>query len=113
MTPDECDLNPDLEVVAGNKARWNTPEHRRRAFHGLGAVARYSMSFRAARIARLEKDIDLSISTRDDVLRLTALPAFSAMVVAKPGRILFERFAPISPRRRTTASSRSPRPWCI
>ena len=86
-------LNPDLEVVAGNKARWNTPEHRRRAFHRLGAVARYSMSARAARVANLEKDVDYSIATRDDVQRLTALPNFSAMVVAKPGRILFEHFA--------------------
>jgi CubicO group peptidase (beta-lactamase class C family) len=100
MTPDGSDdgqrwyLNPDLEVVAGNKARWNTSEHRRRAFHGLGEVARYSMSFRAARIAELEKDIDFSIVTRDDVQRLTAVPGFSAMVVAKPGRIVFERFAP-------------------
>ncbi len=86
--------NPDLVVIADNKANWNLPDNRRRGFHNLHLIARYATSFRAARVMTLEKRMDMRIPEFEEVRRLTALPWFSAMVVIRGQHVLFERYAP-------------------
>jgi CubicO group peptidase (beta-lactamase class C family) len=86
--------NPDLAVGPDHHPRWNSPAHRRRAFHNLPAIARYAQSFRSARVLDLRLSADLSIPLREDVRRLTALPWFSAMAVTEGNRLLFESYAP-------------------
>lgn len=85
--------NPDLQIVAGNKSRWSHADHRRHGWHNLHRLARYSMSFRSARVMRLEKRMDLQLATLDSVHKLTALPWFSGMVVVRGQHVLFERYA--------------------
>src|SRR5689334_10779106 len=85
--------NPDLVVGADRRPRWNEPDHRRRGFHDLHLIAKYAESFRAARVMRLERRMDLRIAEREDVRRLTSLPWFSAMVVLRGSHILYERYA--------------------
>src|SRR5687767_14576299 len=85
--------NPDLEVIEGNKSHWTHADHRRYGWHNLHQIARYCMSFRAARVMTLEKRMDLRIADRSDVRHLTSLPWFSAMVVIRGQHILFERYA--------------------
>ena len=86
--------NPDLVVVDGNKGHWNQADHRRYGFHNLYRVARYCMSFRAARVMPLEKRMDLRIAELEAVRHFTSLPWFSAMIVIRGHDILFERYAP-------------------
>lgn len=85
--------NKDLEVVEGNKARWTHADDRRFGWHNLHRIARYGMSFRAARVMTLEKRADPSIAEHEAVRRLTSLPWFSAMVVVRGQHILFERYS--------------------
>lgn len=35
--------NPDLAILADNKARWNTPEYRRHGFQNLHRINRYGI----------------------------------------------------------------------
>lgn len=86
--------NPDLVAGAERVPRWNLPAHRRRSFHGLQHVARYSQSYRSGRVLDLNLSADLSIAARDDLGRLTALPWFSAMAVTEGNRLLHEVYAP-------------------
>jgi CubicO group peptidase (beta-lactamase class C family) len=86
--------NPELTVLGGNKSYLTHADHRRYGWHNLHRIARYGMSFRAARVLALEKRMDLRIADLEDVRRLTALPWFSAMVVLRGADILFERYAP-------------------
>lgn len=86
--------NPDLVSGADARPRWNSAPHRRHGFHNLHRLSRYVQSFRAGQVLDLRRATDPAIPRRDDVARLTALPWFSAMVVAEGGRILFERYAP-------------------
>jgi CubicO group peptidase (beta-lactamase class C family) len=86
--------NPDLALLGDNKPGWNQPARRRDGFHHLHRVARYGLTFRARNVLRLETRAELAIATRDDVRALTALPWFSAMVVARGPYVLFERYAP-------------------
>lgn len=86
--------NPDLVVVEGNKSHWTHADHRRHGFHNLYRIARYCMSFRAARVMPLEKRMDLRIAELDAVRHFTSLPWFSAMIVIRGQYILFERYAP-------------------
>ncbi|MDY6946222.1 MAG: serine hydrolase [Pseudomonadota bacterium] len=86
--------NPDLRVVAGNKSHWSQADHRRHGWHNLHRLARYSTSFRSARVMTLEKRNDLALGALDSVQRLTALPWFSAMVVIRGQHVLYERYAP-------------------
>jgi CubicO group peptidase (beta-lactamase class C family) len=85
--------NPDLEVIRGNKSRWTHADHRRRGFHNLHRIARYNMSFRAARVMQLEKRMDLRIGDLEAVRNLTSVPWFSAMVVVRGPQILYEHYA--------------------
>lgn len=85
--------NLDLEVIEGNKARWSHADHRRWGLHNLHKIARYSMSFRSARVMRLEKRVDLRIAELVAVRHLTSLPCFSAMLIVRGQHILFERYA--------------------
>jgi CubicO group peptidase (beta-lactamase class C family) len=86
--------NPDLVVTEGNMSRVTCADHRRHGFHNLHTLARYSLSFRAARVLPLRKRMDLRIADLESVRHFTSLPWFSAMVVLRDGDILFERYAP-------------------
>jgi CubicO group peptidase (beta-lactamase class C family) len=86
--------NPDLVVVEGNKSCWSHADHRRRGWHSLHRISRYGISLRAARVMSLEKCADLRVAELDCVRHLTSLPWFSAMVVIRGQRVLFERYAP-------------------
>ena len=86
--------NPDLHVVDGNKSQWSHADQRCHGWHNLYRLARYSTSFRSARVMTLEKRNDLTLGALDSVQRLTALPWFSAMVVIRGQHILYERYAP-------------------
>lgn len=95
----ETHPNPDLAVVADNKPSWNLPGNRRKGFHNLVRIARYTQSFRSARVLCLQENIDPEIGVRKDVQRLTGIPPFSAMLVARGEDILYERYAPDFPAR--------------
>jgi CubicO group peptidase (beta-lactamase class C family) len=84
--------NPDLEAIDG-KGRWNNADYRRHGFHHLHQIARYSMSFRAASVMSLQKRMVPAMADLEAVRHLTALPWFSAMVIARGSHILFERYA--------------------
>ncbi len=88
------DPNPDLAVVRDNKPRWNTPDFRRHGFHNLHRLARYSTTYRAGQVLRLEKSVDPRIGDREDLRRLTASVHFSGMVIARGQDILYEAYAP-------------------
>ncbi|MDX0481913.1 serine hydrolase [Sinorhizobium medicae] len=86
--------NPDLVTVFDNKPRWNLPDHRRSGFHNLHTTARYAMSLRAPRFLPLRKEIDWTIGERPGVTRYLTVPHFSAFVVVRGERILYEAYAP-------------------
>ncbi|MER8413025.1 serine hydrolase [Mesorhizobium sp. M1342] len=94
MSEIASETNPDLTIGRDNKARWNQPDYRRDGFHNLHRLARYGLSFRAARVMALHKRMDLRIAEMEAVRRLTALPWFSAMAVIRGNELLFERYAP-------------------
>ncbi|ESY28921.1 serine hydrolase [Mesorhizobium sp. LNJC391B00] len=85
--------NPDLTVNPLGQSRWNYPDYRRHGFHNLHRIARYGLSFRAARVMELQKRMDIRIAEMDSVHRLTSLPWFSAMAVVRGTELLFERYA--------------------
>ncbi|OBP77760.1 hypothetical protein BAE42_30585 [Mesorhizobium loti] len=86
--------NPDLATVFDNKARWNLPDYRRSCFHNLHTTTRYAMSLRAPGVLPLRKEIDWKIGGRPEVARYLAMPHFSAFVVVRDDRILYEAYAP-------------------
>jgi CubicO group peptidase (beta-lactamase class C family) len=86
--------NPDLQVGDDHRPRWNSADRRRHGFHTLHRIARYGQSFRAGDVLALHRDTDLTLAARPDVAQLTGLPFFSAMVVLRGDRVLFERYAP-------------------
>lgn len=88
------DHNPDLVVGDGGRPAWNQPDLRRRAFHNMHAVFRYSLGIRAPEVLRLSKVVDRRIGDLERVRRLTGTPHFSGMVAARDGAVLFERYAP-------------------
>jgi len=88
------DRNPDLLVGEGDRPAWNQPDRRRRAFHNMHTVFRYSLGIRAPEVLRLRKVVDRRIGDLPSVRRLTGTPHFSGMVAARDGSILFETYAP-------------------
>ncbi|UVK49940.1 beta-lactamase family protein (plasmid) [Mesorhizobium sp. AR02] len=86
--------NPDLAILFDNKPRWNLPDYRRCGFHNLHTTARYAMSLRAPGVLQLRKDVDWTIGERPEVARYLAVPHFSAFVVARGERVLYEAYAP-------------------
>ena len=88
------DRNPDLLVGEGDRPAWNQPDRRRRAFHNMHTVFRYSLGIRAPEVLRLRKAVDRRIGDLASVRRLTGTPHFSGMVAARDGSILFEAYAP-------------------
>ncbi|RWJ39834.1 MAG: class C beta-lactamase-related serine hydrolase [Mesorhizobium sp.] len=86
--------NPDLVPLSNNQPRWNLPDYRRRGFHNLHTTMRYAMSLRAPRVLPLRKQVDWTIGDRPDVARFLAMPHFSAFVVVRGERILYETYAP-------------------
>ncbi len=86
--------NPDLTLVEDNKARWNTPAHRRHGFHNLHKINRYGLLLRSDHVLTLDEKIDSSISEIPGVKELTESQIFSAMVVLKDQSVLYESYAP-------------------
>jgi CubicO group peptidase (beta-lactamase class C family) len=85
--------NPDLVVGAGDRPTWNQPDRRRRAFHNMHGVFRYSLGIRAPEVLRLGKVVDRRIGDLPSVRRLTGTTYFSGMVVVRGGDVLFESYA--------------------
>jgi CubicO group peptidase (beta-lactamase class C family) len=85
--------NPDLVVTSNNLSSWTRSNRRRWGWHNLERIARYTQTFRSSQIMSLDKAVDIRIAERDDVRHFTSLPWFSAMVVIRDQRILFERYA--------------------
>jgi len=85
--------NPDLAVGAGNKQRWNQPEHRRWGFHNAHRL------FRRAHMVRSRNVLVLRDAAPEDRLGHPAIdalcghPAFSALVCLRGDRIVAERSA--------------------
>ncbi len=88
------DHDPDLVVGEVGSPGWNQPDRRRRAFHAMPGVFRYSLGLRAPAILRFRKAIDHRVGDLPAVHQLTTAPQFSAMVAARDGHILWERYAP-------------------
>ncbi|MER9793630.1 serine hydrolase domain-containing protein [Mesorhizobium sp. M0213] len=86
--------NPDLAIAADNKPRWNNPDFRRHGFHNLHRISRYSLCFRAPSVLPLVKQVDWKIGGRPEIARFCAMPHFSAFVVVRGDRILYEAYAP-------------------
>ncbi|MES0169913.1 hypothetical protein NKJ87_28810 [Mesorhizobium sp. M0027] len=86
--------NPDFVTLYDNKARWDLPDHRRHGFHNLHTTLRYGMSLRAPGVLPLRKEVDWTIGERSEVARFLAMPHFSAFVVVRDARILYESYAP-------------------
>lgn len=86
--------NPDLAVGPDARPHWNSAANRRNGFHNLHRISRYVQAFRAGAVLDLALEADLSIPQRADVARMTASPWFSAMVIARGNRVLYERYAP-------------------
>lgn len=86
--------NPDLTVGEDQRPRWNSAPHRRDGFHNLHRLTRYAQSFRAGQVMQLRLAADLTIANRADVAALTSAPWFSAMIVTRGNRVLYERYAP-------------------
>ena len=85
--------NPDLSITKYNLAAWAVPENRRHGFHNLYRLPRYSFSVRASEILDLERDISVGMGSRSDVREMTQSQSFSAMVVLKGQRLLYENYA--------------------
>jgi CubicO group peptidase (beta-lactamase class C family) len=94
LNPIRTERDEDLVVGAGNRPGWNQPDRRRRAFHNMHGIFRYSLGIRAAEVLTLSKAIDRRIGDLPSVRRLTGTTFFSGMVVVRGGDVLFERYAP-------------------
>ena len=66
--------NPALQVIEGNKARWNHAGQRRAGFHSLHRIARYALGLRAARVLALEMRVAPRIVAFEALRQLTELP---------------------------------------
>ncbi|MER8402001.1 serine hydrolase, partial [Mesorhizobium sp. M1348] len=86
--------NPDFAILFDNKPRWNVPDYRRNGFHNLHTTMRYAFSIRAPRVLPLRKEVDWTIGERPEVARYLAMPHFSAFIVVRGERILYEAYAP-------------------
>ncbi len=85
--------NPQLEVGRDNLAWWNRAENRRHGFHSIHRLNRRGLGLRSGHVLPLRDRHHPAIAERSDVARLTALPSFSAMVVAQGRDVLFEAHA--------------------
>ncbi len=93
MTEITTIANPDLDVREDNKARWNLPDHRRRGFHDMHLMARWTMSLRAPRVMPLSRRFDMRIAELESVRRFVSHPAFSALCVVRGQHVLHEAYA--------------------
>lgn len=85
--------NPDLAIVSDNKARWNTPAHRRAGFQNLHTINRYGMSLRADEVLVLSEVFDPRIGELGAVKALTSTGIFCGMVIVRGQEVLFEKYA--------------------
>lgn len=85
--------NPELSVGLDNKQWWNRAENRRTGFHNAHRLFRRSASFRAREVVRLGMAEDAHLATLPETRGLCSAPEFSALVVAREGRILLNRAA--------------------
>lgn len=74
------DPSPDLPVGKGARPGWNQPDRRRRAFHNMHTVFRYSLGLRAPEVLRPRKLVDRRIGDLPSVRRLTGTGYFSGML---------------------------------
>ena len=86
--------NPQLEVGPDNLAWWNRAQNRRQAFRHIYRMNRRCLGLRSAHVLPLRDRCQPTIAARDDVVRLTTLASFGAMVVAQGRDVLCEIHAP-------------------
>lgn len=89
-----CFPNEDLSLSDTNKAIWSLGPNRRKSLHNLWNTARYGLIFRAGTTLQLQEAPDDTIAARNDIASLTSLDLFSAMIVVRADRILYEKYAP-------------------
>ncbi|MDH3741708.1 MAG: serine hydrolase [Hyphomicrobiales bacterium] len=85
--------NPDLAILADNKARWNTPAHRRAGFQNLHTINRYGISLRSDEVLALSEAFDPSIGELGAVKALTGTGIFCGMIIVRGQDVLFEKYA--------------------
>ncbi len=85
--------NPDLNVGADNKQRWNRAAHRRHGFHNAHLLFRRAHMARSRNVLALHPAEDPLLVNSPEVVSLTGHPAFSALVCIKGDQILLERHA--------------------
>jgi CubicO group peptidase (beta-lactamase class C family) len=73
---------------------WNTPDNRRVGYRRLRDIVRWGISIRAPEVRVLRKEVEYRIGDLDAVRRLTATETFCALVVARDGNIVYEKYAP-------------------
>ncbi len=86
--------NPDLVAESGHLEHWNRPGQRRRSFHNLHRIVRYSFSLRASKVLQLTSCNDVRIAQLDSVQNLCNSSIFSAMVVLRGEQLVYEQYAP-------------------
>lgn len=86
--------NHDLEISFDDKPRWQVADNRRYGWQHLETTARYGMSLRAPGVLHLRKEIDWTIGEKPDVARFLSVPHFSAFVVVRGDRVVYESYAP-------------------
>lgn len=86
--------NPDLEVGAGNKQRWNQPAYRRHGFHNAHTLFRQLLAMRSAAVWTLQHRPDAKLAAHPRIADLTGLSTFSALAIARDNGLLFEAYAP-------------------
>ncbi len=89
----ESYINPDLEVVANNMQRWNSPSHRRQGFRDLYRINRYGLTLRSDQVLKLDRNIEFRIGELPEVRLLTGSEIFCGMAVARNQELLFEKYA--------------------
>jgi len=86
--------NPDLVAQPGEMESWNSPVNRRASFHNLHRIARFGFSLRASKVLELPGCTDTRIAQLNSVQDLCNSDIFSAMVILRGERLVYEQYAP-------------------
>ncbi|MDI9409024.1 MAG: serine hydrolase domain-containing protein [Candidatus Pacebacteria bacterium] len=86
-------LNRDLEVLAGNRPRWNQPPFRRYSFQNFSQITRYSLTFRSPTTLVLTPAEQPGLRRVAGVQGLLDHPFTSALCIVRDGQILLEHYA--------------------